>query len=198
MCAATSTGKVLFLGNKPILRNVSRRVNQSFNEFKLFINYIYSNLSSTDKYLLIIPGEYLESLLCDPVYEFPQVQSIFVYDDDKKSFQRNDNRYKKLVFCREFELFQVLDRIFIDNAIDRSRPIDRQAVNDFTSTITERILSKRPTSQTINDAIREIESHSDDGIIHSVNGSLVWKIDSVREKIDRHQIRLILRIVRVL
>jgi len=198
MCAATSTGKVLFLGNKPILRNVSRRVNQSFNEFKLFINYIYSNLSSTDKYLLIIPGEYLESLLCDPVYEFPQVQSIFVYDDDKKSFQRNDNRYKKLVFCREFELFQVLDHIFIDNAIDRSRPIDRQAVNDFTSTITERILSKRPTSQTINDAIREIESHSDDGIIHSVNGSLVWKIDSVREKIGRHQIRLILRIVHVL
>lgn len=171
--------KVLFLGQKPIVEGISRRITESFDNFGSLSDYVCKTLVSTDKYLLLIPSDQLENLLHDPIYEFPQVQTVFVYQNGAQTFQRNENPYRKIRFYSRSDLFRMLDKSFIDIAINLSSPVDRQAIDEFASSVSERVSTKRPSNYPSRD---QIELHYD--------GRLVWTIDSIREKIgqDRNSI----------
>lgn len=190
--------QILFLGHQQFIGGTSWQITKSFKEFQPFANHICTTLSSTDKYLLIMSSDHLENLLHDPIYEFPQVQIIFVYYNGNKSLTTNGNRFNKIIFCHQCELLRELDKLFINYAIGWLRPINRQAITEFASSVNERVSAKRPSnlsqpvsqsSPTINYTnveLCQIELHIDNRMIASIDGRLVWKLDSFREKMSRY------------
>jgi hypothetical protein len=141
--------KILLLWPESNTKNIPFPVTKLFRHLLPLNQYVCKNIIVTDIYLLIIPHADLNDLLNDPVSKFPQVQVIYVYYENNKSYEQDQinyqNRCSKLRFCHERDLPKELDKPKIDNAVDPSRPIDRAAINSFASSVTQRLSAKRPS-----------------------------------------------------
>ncbi|CAF0831963.1 unnamed protein product [Adineta steineri] len=123
------------------LDNNKQIVEQLSEPYKL-INSIENNHT----FDLHIPGEYLEKLLEDPPGKFEQIR-IHVYYEKNGDLEHNQNcfqlKHNKIQFCLERDLEKQLQNTETSIATSSPRSIDRPAINGITTSIMERLFSKR-------------------------------------------------------
>ncbi|CAF0872418.1 unnamed protein product, partial [Adineta steineri] len=141
--------KILLFWPKSIRNNDQHSPFVSFDKCSELINYICQNLGQTDTFDLHIPGENLKEILEDPVGKSSQIR-IYAYYDNNDTLERDQNRFQfkhnKLQFYLERDLEKQLQNTEISMALSSSRSIDRQAINDTTMSVMERLQSKRSNS----------------------------------------------------
>ncbi|CAF0872382.1 unnamed protein product [Adineta steineri] len=141
--------KFLLFWPKSIRSNDQHSPIISFVTDSDLIDYVYENFSRTDTFDLHIPGEYLERILEDPLGKSDQIR-IHAYYDNIRSLKYDQNRFQfkhnKLQFYLERDLEKQLQNIKIRIALSSPRSIDRQAINDTTMSVMERLQSKRSNS----------------------------------------------------
>jgi len=150
---AVSSGEIQII--KPLLvwpMPISDKVGDLFTMVSVnlseLLKYVSKEITKTDTFHLIIPLDYFEDLMNDPVHEFSQVQHIDVYYDhidDLEQIQSRFNlkKFEKVHFCSVHNLLQRFINIALDNALFSSDSIDRNTIHAIISAIKDHISAKR-------------------------------------------------------
>jgi len=150
MASATSTSKetteVLLLWPKSITENIRFPFTLMFINLIGLIQHVSKKITTSEKFILVVPGDHLEDFLNNSIYAFPQIRFVYVYynhsDELKQHKDRFEQQYQKLRFYHEDELPIQLDKTKIDNIIDGSNPIDTLSIKSFAATIAQRVSTK--------------------------------------------------------
>ncbi|CAF4886867.1 unnamed protein product [Rotaria sp. Silwood1] len=144
----TNLTKVLVLWSKPMTQNIISSSAIFFVHLVPLINHLCKNITKVDKFILVVSSDALKILLNDQIYDFPQVELIYVYYDNDSDFERDKNayqiKYSKIQFIHERKVeTQIVEGIMADHAISPSRPIEHETIHDVASSIEQRIIAKR-------------------------------------------------------
>jgi hypothetical protein len=146
------TDKLILVWPTRVADNVRALFHKVFMNISELIKYITEELKEKDRYHLIIPFDFLEHLLQNHVYQFPQVLHIYVIycgsSDRTKIEHRYHSEYEKLHFYSMRELRQQLERDECDRAISQLNSIDRTTIQAIISLIEDRLVAKRSTDST--------------------------------------------------
>ncbi|CAF1394451.1 unnamed protein product [Adineta steineri] len=149
MAAANTIGDIsetLLFWPKAIKKNYQHLPIILFLAYLDLIKYIYEKISQIDTFDLHIPGEYLKKLLEDPVGKSNQIR-IHAYYGNICSLEHDQNYFQfehnKVQFHLERDLEKQLQNTETRIAVSSPRLIDRQAINDITMSVMERLQSKR-------------------------------------------------------
>jgi hypothetical protein len=111
------------------------------------IQHVSKKITTTEKFILVVPGDDLEDFLNSSIYAFPQIRFVYVYYNHSHELKQHKDRfekqYPKLRFYHEDELPIQLDKTKIDNIIDGSNPIDTLEIKSLAGTIAQRVSTKR-------------------------------------------------------
>ncbi|CAF1352902.1 unnamed protein product [Rotaria sp. Silwood1] len=110
------------------------------------IQYASKHINEVDKFLLIVSGDILSLLLDDPIYNYPQVKTIYVYYSNDHDLERDKNayqiKYAKLRFFHENVKTQIIGKLMVDYAINSPRSIEHETLDSAVSSIEQRISTK--------------------------------------------------------
>ncbi|CAF4791113.1 unnamed protein product, partial [Rotaria sp. Silwood1] len=121
---------------------------QRFSRFYRKVDGIFDDDTRLLIKLVVVSSDALKILLNDQIYDFPQVELIYVYYDNDSDFERDKNayqiKYSKIQFIHERKVeTQIVEGIMADHAISPSRPIEHETIHDVASSIEQRIIAKR-------------------------------------------------------
>jgi hypothetical protein len=151
MAAAASptmdSTKVLLLRSKSVTENIKWSVTMLFVQIFEMIKYVSENITSTDTFVLIVPGGIIEELFSDSIYRFEQVRSIYVYYDNNNDLERDKIRLQhehgKLRFLHERNLKALIETFKVNNVTSSSRSNYQPTINNVASLWEQSLSVKR-------------------------------------------------------
>ena len=186
----------LFVGTESASKEIIGRSIMFFVQISSVISHICQNITTVDRFILIIPSHCLESLLEDKMHNFPQVHQVNVYYDNALDLERDKARFQqhhhKLRFYHRRSLRMLLSRFNIDTVMHRFPSNYRATRNDVISACQERVSLKRPLDGDRSSAKsqRFDRTHPTESFHFSMNvsptpddGLFLWTISNVRKHI---------------
>jgi hypothetical protein len=139
--------EVLFLGSKSITGEINDLSIIFFAQILQLINHVARNSNSVDRFVLIVPGDCLDSLLNDIIYVFDQARQIYAYYDNDNDLKRDEERlkkkHKKIRFCYKRNLPALIQNLKVDTANSASESNYQATINDAALSYDQRLLAKR-------------------------------------------------------
>jgi hypothetical protein len=150
MASATTTSKekteVLLLWPESIAENIRFSFTLMFMHLIDLIQHVSKKITTTEKFILVVPGDHLEDFIHNSIYGFPQVRFVYLYYNHTNELKQHkdcfEKQYPKLRFYHKDELPIQLDITKIDNIIDGSNPIDTLSIKSFAASIAQRVSTK--------------------------------------------------------
>ncbi|UJR11574.1 hypothetical protein I4U23_015754 [Adineta vaga] len=140
--------KVLLIWLSPMPDEIVNRFTNVSSNLPELIQYVATNVITTNSFHLIIPSDYLEDLLKNPIYKFSQIQRIDVYCDDFDALFEIQHRFnlhgdERIQFHLIRDIPQYLNRITCDNILIQEGSINQHMINALVSSIEDRIIAKK-------------------------------------------------------
>ncbi len=139
--------EVLFMGPKSIIGEIKGLSIIFFAQILDLIKHVTGNINSVDRYVLIVPGDCIDQLLNDIVYNFGQVRLIYVYYDNDNDFKQDEDRLKekheKLRFCHKRTVEALVQKFKVDTANNMTESNYLATVVDVALSCEQRVLAKR-------------------------------------------------------